>query len=95
MIRDMESIGASDIVSLNEAYIQQVSDSHPSLSCWAAWFCKTGSHHVTLAWNLLCRPGWSQTHRVPSAFASRLLELKACAMMLSMILLWGKYILDK
>ncbi|EGW10468.1 hypothetical protein I79_016958 [Cricetulus griseus] len=26
-----------------------------------------------------CRPGWSQTHRDPSASASRVLGLKACA----------------
>jgi hypothetical protein len=34
--------------------------------------------YLLLSWNLLCRPGWSQTHRNPPASASPVLGLKTC-----------------
>ena len=32
-----------------------------------------------LIWDLLCLPGWPQTHRYPLASVSRVLRLKACS----------------
>jgi hypothetical protein len=51
------------------------------LSClknpvWICFFLWAESHCVALTSNLLCRPGWPQTHSNPSAPASLVLGLK-------------------
>ncbi|CAO2628824.1 hypothetical protein LEMLEM_LOCUS20187, partial [Lemmus lemmus] len=33
----------------------------------------------SLSYNLLCRPGWPQTHRDPPVSASQVLGLKVCS----------------
>jgi hypothetical protein len=45
-------------------------------------FCLFGGEvslcHLDLPGNLLCKPGWPQTHRDAPASASQVLELKVC-----------------
>ena len=41
-----------------------------------------------LAWSLLYRPGWPQTHRDPSVFASQVLRLKTYSTTPSLVLLF-------